>query len=112
MNAVFSDHFEAQTLAIRERLSLISEEVERVVPSATACISYKMPAYRARKIFIYFSAFKRHIGIYPPITGPDDLLRDLAPFQGPKGNLAFRHDQPLPLDLIERVIQQLAKQYG
>ncbi len=30
----------------------------------------------------------------------------------PKGNLAFRHDAPLPIGLIERVAAALSRQYG
>jgi uncharacterized protein YdhG (YjbR/CyaY superfamily) len=111
-NDPHAPHLQAASGDIRARLEAIQAEVERRVPSAARDIGYKMPAYRVRKIFLYFAPFKKHIGVYPPVTGPDALLAKLAPYRGPKGNLAFPHDQPLPLDLIGEVADQLAKQYG
>jgi len=93
------------------RLERIQTEVERRVPGAQPCVGYGMPAFRLKKIFFYFSAFKNHIGVYPPVHGPESLLGDLAPYRGPKGNLSFPHGQPLPLDLIGRVAEALARQY-
>ena len=105
-------HLAAAPDDVQARLKAIQAEVERRVPSATRDIGYKMPAYRVRKIFFYFAPFKNHIGVYPPVTGPEALLAKLAPYRGPKGNLAFPHDQPLPLDLIGEAAEQLAAQYG
>lgn len=97
---------------IRARLQAIQNEVERRVPAAKRDVGYKMPAYRIRKIFFYFAPFKKHIGVYPPVSGPGDLLARLKDYRGPKGNLSFPHDQPLPVDLIGDVADQLARQYG
>lgn len=105
-------HLEAAPDHVRARLQAIQAEVERRAPAATRDIGYRMPAYRVRKIFFYFAPFKKHIGVYPPVTGPDALLAKLEPYRGPKGNLAFPHDQPLPLDLIGDAAVQLAEQYG
>jgi uncharacterized protein YdhG (YjbR/CyaY superfamily) len=105
-------HFTACAPAVGERLLAIQAEVERRVPGATRCIGYKMPAYRLRRIFFYFAGFKRHVGIYPPVNGSEELMTRLAPYRGPKGNLTFPHKDPLPLDLIGDVAEQLAAQYG
>ena len=105
-------YFAACEPNVRERLLAIQAEVERRLPSARPCIAYRMPAYRLRRIFFYFAGFKRHIGVYPPVNGPDDLVTRLAPFRGPKGNLVFPHRDPLPLDLIGEVAEQLSAQYG
>jgi len=105
-------HFDAQPPEVRDRLAAIQAEVERRIPTATRCIGYKMPAFRQRKIFFYFAAFKAHIGVYPPVHGPADLVERLAPFRGPKGNLQFPHKAALPIDLIGDVAEALAAQYG
>lgn len=97
---------------VQARLRAIQAEVERVVPQAERCVGYRMPAFRCGRIFFYFSAFKRHIGVYPPLTDDAALVAETAPFRGPKGNLSFSHAQPLPLELIGRVAQALAAQYG
>lgn len=105
------DHFRKAAPDIRLRLETIQAEVERRVPDAERCTGYGMPAYRKGRIFFYFAAFKKHIGVYPPVAGPEDLLQQLAPYRGPKGNLSFPHSEPLPIDLIGRVAERLAEQY-
>ncbi len=96
---------------VARRLIEIQAEVERRVPAAVRCVGYKMPAFRVRRIFFYFAAFKSHIGVYPPVHD-EALVARLAPYRGPKGNLSFPHKAPLPFDLIGDVAAQLAKDYG
>jgi uncharacterized protein YdhG (YjbR/CyaY superfamily) len=102
----------AAPMALQERLRAIQAEVERRVPGAIRVVSYAMPAFRLGRVFFYFSAFQRHVGIYPPVTDDLPLIAELAPFRNAKGNLAFPHNQPLPMDLIGRVALALALQYG
>lgn len=109
---VFQAHLAAAPPEVRSRLEAIAAEVERRAPAAQRCIGYRMPAYRLGRIFFYFAAFKKHIGVYPPVDGPDDLLARLAPYRGPKGNLIFPHAKPLPVALIGDVAQRLAVAYG
>ena len=104
--------FDAAPTEVRERLVRIQAEVERRVPGAERCIGYQMPAFRTGRIFFYFAAFKCHIGVYPPVREPADLVARLAPYRGPKGNLSFPHREPLPLDLIGEVAGELARQYA
>ncbi|OYU51046.1 MAG: hypothetical protein CFE27_13720 [Alphaproteobacteria bacterium PA1] len=104
--------FQAASPEVRLRLEAIQALVERKVHGAERCVSYGMPAFRLGKVFFYFAAFKKHIGIYPPLREPDALVDELAAFRGPKGNLSFPHGEPLPLELIGRVAEALANQYG
>jgi uncharacterized protein YdhG (YjbR/CyaY superfamily) len=96
----------------RALLGKVQSEVERQVPGAARCIGYNMPAFRQQRIFFYFAAFKKHIGIYPPVTENEALISETAQFRGPKGNLSFPYSQPLPLELIGRVAKALAVQYS
>lgn len=96
----------------RALLLQVQREVETQVPEAARCIGYNMPAFRQERIFFYFAAFKKHIGIYPPLTQDEGLISETARFRGPKGNLSFSYTQPLPLDLIGRVAKALAAQYA
>ena len=105
---------------VRERLLAIRGAWEAVIPGTTRCMAYRMPALRMGKgleqgkgrVIAYFAAFKQHIGIYPPVTHPPDLVADLSSYANARGNLAFPHAKPLPLDLIARVGAALAAQYG
>ena len=111
-DATHEGYFATCAPEVGRRLSAIQAEVERRVPGATRCVAYRMPAFRRGKVFFYFAAFKHHIGIYPPVNAPADLVAKLGPYRGPKGNLTFPHDTALPLDLIGEVAEGLASAYG
>ena len=96
----------------RDFLQSIQAEVEAQVPGAVRCVSYKMPAFKQERVFFYFAAFKKHIGIYPPVTEDVGLIEELAPYRGVKGNLSFPLAEPLPIELIGRVAQALSRQYA
>jgi uncharacterized protein YdhG (YjbR/CyaY superfamily) len=97
------DYFAGLAPEVRARLQAIQHLVETLLPSATRCISYRIPVYRDQKVFFYFAAFKNHIGIYPPVRHDQTLIKELATYCGGKGNLSFPLAQPLPLELIGRV---------
>lgn len=112
-SATFASHEEYIAAALEELqpiLRSIQDEVERAVPQATRCISYNLPAYRAGKVFFYFTAFKQHIGIYPPVRWDEALIKELAPFRNEKGNLRFPLSKPIPLELIGRIARTLARE--
>jgi uncharacterized protein YdhG (YjbR/CyaY superfamily) len=105
-------YFATLAPGVRERLELIQQTVEQRVPGALRCISYQMPAFRQRRAFFYFAAFKKHIGVYPPVTDDAALMTETARYRGPKGNLSFPLNEELPLELIGRVAAALAAQYA
>jgi uncharacterized protein YdhG (YjbR/CyaY superfamily) len=90
---------------VQEILQKIRRTVRGAVPDAEETISYRMPAFRKKKILIYFAAFKNHVGLYPPVKGDAALLKAVAPYAGEKGNLRFPLDQPIPYELIERIVK-------
>jgi uncharacterized protein YdhG (YjbR/CyaY superfamily) len=96
----------------KRRLEAIRAEAEQRVEGTTRVISYKMPALSKGRVFLYFAAFKNHIAMYPPVTTPPELVEELTPYRGPKGNLAFPLAEPLPIELIGRVVEALAAQYA
>lgn len=109
--ATHDDYFASVAADIRPRLAAIQATVESLLPEATRCIGYSMPAYRGRRIFFYFAAFTKHIGIYPPIKKDTRLIEELRRYRGAKGNLSFSHGEPLPIDLIGRVAVALHREY-
>ena len=107
--ATIDDYFATVSPEALPILEEIREIVHSVVPEAEETISYQMPAFRLKRIFFYFAAFKKHIGVYPPVHGDDDLMAALQPYRNEKGNLQFPLNQPIPYDLIGRVIETLAR---
>ena len=109
--ASVDEYIDAADPKVREILRTIRNSVAASVPGATECISYQMPAFRHKKVFFYFAAFKSHIGVYPPVQD-QDLVAELARYSGPKGNLQFPLNEPIPYALIARVARSLAQQYA
>ena len=91
-------------------LQEVRETIRRAAPDAEETISYLMPAFRQNGILVYFAAWKNHIGLYPPITDDKALEKAVARYAGPKGNLQFPLDEPMPFDLIERIVKLRVKQ--
>jgi len=91
-------------------LRRIRSTVHEAAPEAQEVISYKMPAFRQHGILLYFAAFKSHIGLYPPVSGDPALERALARYAGPKGNLRFPLDEPIPYQLIARIAKLRVRQ--
>jgi uncharacterized protein YdhG (YjbR/CyaY superfamily) len=95
----------------RRRLKRIRAIVKRAVPDAEETVGYRMPAFRRGRIFMYYAAFKEHIGIYPPVKDKA-LAKALLPYRAGKGNLRFPLDRPMPYPLIARIAKALARQYA
>jgi uncharacterized protein YdhG (YjbR/CyaY superfamily) len=91
-------------------LQKIRQVVQSAAPGAQETISYQMPTFKLNGALVYFAAFKKHIGFYPPIRGNAQLEKDVSPYAGEKGNLKFPLDQPIPFDLIERITKLRVKQ--
>jgi uncharacterized protein YdhG (YjbR/CyaY superfamily) len=91
-------------------LQKVRQTIHGAAPDAKETISYMMPAFKQRGILVYFAAWAHHIGLYPPISGDKALEKAVARYAGPKGNLRFPLDEPIPYDLIERIVTLRLKQ--
>ena len=95
-------------------IQLILEKIRSTIrvaaPGAEETISYGIPAFRQNGILVYFAAFKKHIGLYPPVRGDASLVKAIAVYAGEKGNLQFPLDHPIPYGLIKRIVKFRVKQ--
>jgi uncharacterized protein YdhG (YjbR/CyaY superfamily) len=95
---------------VRSALEAVRATVRKAVPSAEERLSYRIPTFFQNGVVVHFGAFKRHIGLYPPVRGDAKLERALAKYAGEKGNLRFPLDEPLPHGLIARIVKLRVKQ--
>ena len=103
----YISQFPAEVQAILEK---VGATIHHAAPEAKETISYLMPAFKQHGILVYFAAWAKHIGMYPPISGDKALEKAIARYAGPKGNLQFLLDEPIPYDLIERIVKLRARQ--
>jgi uncharacterized protein YdhG (YjbR/CyaY superfamily) len=90
--------------AVQAILRKIRATAAAAAPDATEKISYRMPALVQDGVLIYFAAFNNHIGVFPPVFGDPRLERSLKRYMGPKGNLKFPLDEPVPFPLIKKIV--------
>lgn len=90
---------------IRARLEKVRGAIRKAAPEAEESISYRIPAYRLEGALVYFAGFAQHIGMYPAPRSSAEFRDELAPYGGGKGTVQFPHDEPLPLDLIKRIVK-------
>ena len=86
-------------------LEKIRSTIKQAAPDAEEKISYRMPTFTLMGNLIHFAAFKKHIGLYPPVKGDEKLQAATARYQGEKGNLRFPLDEPIPYALIGRIVK-------
>ena len=90
-------------------LRKIRATIAKAIPKAQEKISYRIPAFALDGDVIYFAAFKKHIGVYPPVRDAK-LKKEIARYAGPKGNLQFPLAEPIPYPLIGRIAKARAKE--
>ena len=94
--------FPADVQAILQK---IRQTIHAAAPDATEKISYQMPTFYLYGNLVHFAAFKNHIGFYPAPQGIEAFKEALAAYKGAKGSVQFPLNQPLPLDLVRRIVE-------
>jgi uncharacterized protein YdhG (YjbR/CyaY superfamily) len=94
---------------IQAILQKIRETIHKAAPKATERISYRMPCFAKDGNLVYFAAFKKHIGFFPPV-GEKELREQASRYAGPKGNLQFPLNEPIPYALIAKIVKQRVKE--
>jgi uncharacterized protein YdhG (YjbR/CyaY superfamily) len=95
---------------VQSILEKIRRTIQKAAPQAEEKISYQMPTFALMGNLIHFAAFKKHIGLYPPVKGDAKLQAEIARYKGEKGNLKFPLDEPIPYDLISRIVKFRVKE--
>ena len=86
-------------------LVAIRETIKKAAPDTEEVISYRMPTFKLKgKNFVHFAAFKSHIGFYPIPSGIEAFKEELSPYKQGKGSVQFPLDQPIPYELISRIV--------
>ena len=104
------DYVAARPPEVRAILEKIRATVLAAAPGAEERMSYRMPTFFLDGVIVHIGAFKNHIGLFPPVQGDAKLMAAVAPFAGPKGNLRFPLDRPMPYVLIARIVKARVRQ--
>jgi uncharacterized protein YdhG (YjbR/CyaY superfamily) len=103
----YIESFSPDVQSILEKIRLTIREA---APEAEEKISYRMPTFALKGNLVHFAAFKKHIGLFPPVKGDERLNAEIARYRGEKGNLKFPLDEPIPYELIWRIVKFRVKE--
>ncbi len=89
----------------------VLEEMRAIIrqtapPEAIETISYAIPTFDLNgRHLVHFAGFAKHTGFYPVPSGMEAFKDELAPYKQGKGSVQFPLGQPLPADLIRRIVE-------
>ena len=86
-------------------LQALRRTIRAAAPEAEETISYAIPTFKLHGNLVHFAAFPHHIGFYPGPSGIAHFQPELAAYKSAKGSVQFPLDQPLPLELISRMVR-------
>src|SRR4051812_32057304 len=92
----------------RTGIEAMRRAVTAAAPEATESIAYSMPALRSHgdRFLVSYAAFKRHYSLFPASEGVEtQLAGEIEPYLTGKGTISFNASEPLPLDLIGRIVK-------
>ena len=94
----------------KDILEAVRETVKEAAPQAIEVISYNMPAIKLNSVLVYYAAYKQHIGFYPTSSPIKVFESELSAYKWSKGAIQFPIDQPMPFDLISRIVKFRAQE--
>ncbi len=91
---------------VQKLLKQMRSTIHAAAPKAEETISYGMPAFDLLgHHLVFFAAFRHHIGFYPTPSVIEAFRDELSPYTWSKGAVQFPIDEPLPLDLVRRMVE-------
>lgn len=91
---------------VRERLEQMRAIIHEAAPDAVETISYGIPTFDMNgRHLVHFGGFKSHVGFYPVPSAMEAFSEELAPYKKGKGSARFPLGQPLPEDLVRRIVE-------
>jgi uncharacterized protein YdhG (YjbR/CyaY superfamily) len=99
--------FPEETQVILEQ---VRATIKKAAPDAKETISYAIPTFTLNGNLVHFAAFKTHIGFYSTPSGTDAFQEELSKYKTGRGSVQFPIDDPMPVDLISRIVAYRVKE--
>lgn len=99
------DYLSALPDAVQPLLREVRRRIAEALPGSSETISYAIPTVVLDgRTLIAYGAWKSHLGLYPVPVTEDELEQAVAPYRSTKDTLGFPYRDPIPIDLIVRVV--------
>jgi len=90
----------------RGTLDKVRSAIRSVVPAeATEIISYGIPAFRHKKVLVWYGAFLNHCSLFPTKAVIEEFKDELKSYTLSKGTIQFPVDKPLPAMLVKKLVK-------
>ena len=89
---------------VQSKLQELRLLIREAAPQAQETISYKIPTFYLNGNLVHFAAYDKHIGFYPGPSGIANFKDELSRYKSAKGSVQFPLEEPLPQDLITRIV--------
>lgn len=89
----------------QEVMQKIRHTILNAAPKAKEVISYQMPTFRQNGILVHFAAFSNHYSLFPTPSAVVAFSDDLTGYETSKGTVKFPKDNPIPYDLIAKIVR-------
>lgn len=90
----------------RGALEEVRALIHATAPDAVETISYAIPTFDLHgRHLVHFAGYARHIGFYPTGSGIEAFAEELEPYKKGKGSVQFPLGEPIPVELIRRVVE-------
>ena len=91
---------------IQKILNDFRKIIRKLAPASEETISYGIPTFDLNgKHLVHFAAFKNHIGFFPTSSPIPVFKKELAAYKTSKGTIQFPLDQPIPFDLVKKIVK-------
>ena len=95
------------------KLNRLRKIINQTAPSADERLAWGVPTYCQRGFLVEFAAFKNHIGFYCTPSTLEHFKKELEPYKtNTKNTIQIHMDQPLPEELIEKLVRFRLKENG
>ena len=106
------DYFAITPEPARTVLEKMRAAIRSVVPrESTEVISYGIPAFKHRRVLVWYAAFANHCSLFPTASVIEAFKDELKPFALSKGTIQFPLDKPLPTSLIKKIVKLRVQQH-
>ncbi|MEI7013435.1 iron chaperone [Leptospira licerasiae] len=90
---------------VQSILQELRKVIRETAPEASEKISYQIPTFYLNGNLVHFAAYKNHIGFYPGASGIAKFKKEIDNYKNAKGSVQFPIDQPLPFDLVRKIVK-------
>lgn len=90
---------------VQQILQEIRMTIRNAAPDAAEAMKYQIPTFTLEGNLVHFAAYKKHMGFYPAPSGIEAFREELSPYEMSKGAVRFPLDEPIPFDLIDKIVR-------